>query len=95
MDLLTCGPMFKMNDIVLLPTVRSCTILCCFSISNCKILNFTMQIMLACREVLIVVNVLIHRKYFLLGGTLRNLLLHRILSKFEGKISFFKWKSKL
>jgi hypothetical protein len=35
-----------------------------------------------------------HRKYFLQGGTLRKLLLHRILSKIKGKIFFFKWKSK-
>jgi hypothetical protein len=27
-------------------------------------------------------------------GTLRNLFLHRIFSKFEGKMFFFKWKSK-
>jgi hypothetical protein len=29
-------------------------------------------------------------KYFLQGGTLRNLLLHRIFSKFEGKKKFLK-----
>jgi hypothetical protein len=31
-----------------------------------------------------------HRKYFLQGGTLKDLLLHRIFSKIEGKIFFLQ-----